>query len=326
MNFRLYSQRAAAAKGDIASPTTRSFSAFLRRQIIATITDAIGMYFNNANLGPGNDEVDTTYIWDEFDRHLFKLSPEYGDFDFPSHANPKKKALAFMAGSSDAGFLDALDLAVALIGHGCRAVAQRGVNHMSYCEVRLTPDQALLELDRWLREAGSVYRVAQGSIVVSNDDFTHDAVIVPALQWLRSSGFESAAREFDEAVKAYRNGPPYHDVITKANHAFESTMKVIAGTMGWKYEQTWTAKPLIALMIENGLISKMRESAMTGLRTLLESDLPTMRNKTPGAGHGAGEATDDAVSEPIASYALAVCAANINLLMGSFAARLRSAR
>jgi len=61
----------------------------------------------------------------------------------------------------------------------------------------------------------------------------------------------------------------------------------------------------------------MRESALAGLRTVLESDLPTLRNKTPKAGHGAGTRSADA-PEAIATYAVTVAAANIRLLVAEW--------
>jgi len=61
----------------------------------------------------------------------------------------------------------------------------------------------------------------------------------------------------------------------------------------------------------------MRESALNGLRTMLESDVPTLRNRTTKAGHGAGTRSVE-VPESIAIYAITVAAANIRLLISEW--------
>lgn len=146
--------------------------------------------------------------------------------------------------------------------------------------------------------------------------------MIPALYRLSERGFENAAREFDEALNAYKAGR-FADVLTKANHAFESTMKVIAGKMGWKCEPTGTAKHLIKVMIDNGLLAKMRQSALAHLQGLLESEAPALRNKTPSAGHGAGEATNPDVPEYLAGFGIQTVAANINLLIDAYKSKKR---
>ena len=97
-------------------------------------------------------------------------------------------------------------------------------------------------------------------------------------------------------------------------------MKVIAGKMRWPYEQTATAKKIIDVMMANGLVPVMRDPSLKALVTVLESDLPTLRNKMPSAGHGAGE-SQDVIPETVAAYASNVAAANIRLLVESYRER-----
>jgi hypothetical protein len=50
--------------------------------------------------------------------------------------------------------------------------------------------------------------------------------------------------------------------------------------------------------------------------------VPTLRNKTPSAGHGAGTRSA-AVPEPIATYAIVASAANIRLLVELYQIKAR---
>jgi hypothetical protein len=220
----------------------------------------------------------------------------------------------------DVDVLDVMDVAVAFTDVVVRGFHSRNSpDHLRYCQVAMGADDALHEIDVRLRENGTVYRVVDGHITKSTDDYSHNEVVVPALLGLSEAGFENALKEFHEALAAHREGK-YDIVLQKANHAFESTMKVIAGKMRWPYEQTATAKKMIDVMMANGLVPAMRDSSLKALVTVLESDLPTLRNKMPSAGHGAGE-SQDAIPESVAAYALNVAAANVRLLVESYRER-----
>jgi hypothetical protein len=91
--------------------------------------------------------------------------------------------------------------------------------------------------------------------------------------------------------------------------------------MGWPFNDTDTASKLISVMLANGLVPSMRESALNGLRLMLESDVPTLRNKTPSAGHGAG-VKRPGIPEPVAMYALVAAAANVRLLVELYRVRV----
>lgn len=179
--------------------------------------------------------------------------------------------------------------------------------------ITLSGADALRQMDELLRTNGTVFRIVDGRVVISTDDFTFEEAIVPALHVLGLPGFENALREFHEALAHHRMGE-YADALTKSNHAFESTMKVIASQSGWDYSEGDTANKLVAIMLNEGLFPPMLESALNGLRTMLQSGVPTMRNKTPSAGHGAGTRIAN-VPESSATYAITVTAASIRLLI-----------
>lgn len=319
MKYRLFSQRQAESTGAAPPPQRNTaFSPQLRRNIASIFTDVIGWFYDGF-LGIGNEEVESTKTWETFERFLLRESSAYAEY--AEHKQPNLKAdrriKVFLRDARDSDVLDVLDLGVAIIENVVREFQRvHSQNMLQHCRVRLSPDAALAELDIRLRESGMVYRIADGVVIKSTDDFMHENAVVPALQALAYPGFESAAREFHEAFEAFRNGK-FDIVLHKSLQAFESTMKVIAGKMGWPYDQTFTAKKMLDVMFANGLLPTMRDSAMKSLATMLESDVPTLRNKVPSAGHGAGEQKAE-IPEALAVYALNATAANVRLLVDSY--------
>ena len=92
-------------------------------------------------------------------------------------------------------------------------------------------------------------------------------------------------------------------------------MKTICDRRKWAYPANATAKPLLDVLYQNGLIPPELQSQFTALRSLLESGLPTLRNRT--SGHGQGSEARE-VPPHVAAYALHAAAANIVLLVEAF--------
>ena len=89
-------------------------------------------------------------------------------------------------------------------------------------------------------------------------------------------------------------------------------MKVICDAHGWAYQTNATAKPLIDILFQHDLISSDLASHFAGLRSALESGLPTVRNKLGGHGQGTQPITVPAF---VTAYALHLAAANIVFLV-----------
>jgi hypothetical protein len=89
-------------------------------------------------------------------------------------------------------------------------------------------------------------------------------------------------------------------------------MKAICDAHGWPYQSGVTAKPLIDILFQHNLISPDLASHFAGLRSTLESGLPTVRNKLSGHGQGAQPVT---VPSYVTAFALHLAAANIVFLV-----------
>jgi hypothetical protein len=175
-------------------------------------------------------------------------------------------------------------------------------------------EDAISELNHRFRQHNLGYQYNNGQIIRVDSVFIHTEVILPALSLLSNHDFQGAEEEFRNAHKHYRK-QEYKDAIVDALNAFESTMKTICKKCEWSYSKTASAKELIKVLLENELIPKYIESYFASLRSLLESGVPTVRNKT--SGHGQGEFPID-VPEYLAAYVLHLTASNIVLLVEAY--------
>ena len=324
MKFRLYSERQAAQSGEFPPKQSNpAFSVDLRQQIEMIMMEVVGSYYEGVlNIVTG-ERIETSDLWEYLERVMLRESPEYRKFcsGFRPGPDPSDRLRKFLLNTTSKGVLDLTDLLVAMLSpRGAIASFQERAPHrLRQCDVKITCAAALNELDVRLREAGMIYRIGDGMLISSADDYVHESILLPALAALRPPEFASAAKEFDEALLAQREGR-YGDAITKANHTFESTMKIVAGKLNWAYDPSASAAAMIKLTIAKGLIPAPHESALNSLRSLMESDLPAIRNKTPSAGHGAGE-SKYVIPEPLAIYAINCCAANIKLLVDGYSVK-----
>jgi hypothetical protein len=173
--------------------------------------------------------------------------------------------------------------------------------------------QGIEECNQRFQEHHVGFQFVGRQIVRLDSEFTHKEITIPALIVLSQDYLKGADEEFLSAQEHYRHGR-YKECLNDCLKAFESTMKSICDKRGWVYNQTDTAKTLIAICEKNKLFPVFLESHLTGLRTSLESGVPTARNKTSGHGQGAQPIS---VSEEFATYVLNLTATNIRFLAAS---------
>jgi hypothetical protein len=168
-------------------------------------------------------------------------------------------------------------------------------------------DDALEELNQRFREHGIGYQFVEGEIVRIDSEFIHAEAVKPALSLLHEGGFDGPAEEFIRAFDHYRHGRN-KEAVAEALKAFESTMKSICKVRGWTHAPNATAKPLMDALFTHGLIPADMESHFAGLRSAMESGLPTLSNRTSRHGQGAEPVT---IPAHYAAYALHMAASNI---------------
>ena len=171
-------------------------------------------------------------------------------------------------------------------------------------------DDAIEELNQRFKEHGVGYQFTNGRIVRIDSEFTHTEIVKPALRLLGQKQYAGAQQEFLKAHEHYRKGNA-KEALNECLKAFESVMKAICNKRRWNYSNTATARPLIQVCFDNGLIPSFWQSHYSSLRNILESSVPTGRNKL--SGHGQGT-TPEAVPNHLVAYMLNMTASAIVFL------------
>jgi len=91
-------------------------------------------------------------------------------------------------------------------------------------------------------------------------------------------------------------------------------MKIICAKRAWTLGKGDGAQKLIAVCFDNELMPAFLQSEFSSLRALLESGVPTVRNRLSGHGKGVQKRH---VPMHVAAYALHMTAANIQFLVES---------
>lgn len=177
------------------------------------------------------------------------------------------------------------------------------------CNARTVAD----EINTRFRQHGIGYQYGSGQIIEETNRVIHSQATVPALQLLADPAYEGANEEFLKAHEHYRYRRN-DGCLVECLKAFESTMKIICDAKGWQHKPTDTASKLIKVCLDNGLVPTFSDQQLTSLRTLLESGIPTARNKRGGHGQGVERVE---VSDSLARYVLHLTAATILLLVES---------
>lgn len=162
----------------------------------------------------------------------------------------------------------------------------RSFDYCSYRRYDENADDVIEELNARFKENGVGYQFVDGEIIRIDSELVHKEAVKPAIRLLNTKDYAGPHEEFLSAYEHYRHGNN-KEALNDCLKAFESTLKAICDKRGWTYKATDTAKALIDVCLSNGLIPLFWQQQMTSLRSLLESSIPTGRNKLSGHGQGA---------------------------------------
>lgn len=239
------------------------------------------------------------------------LSREYGTFslwstDYRGRFSGEDEVKNFLLKTDDIGKnLDVIELTFRLIDR-----ATRNFDYLYRTNADQIATESINELNARFKEHGIGFRYEDGEIVRVDSEFIHVEAVKPALLLLRGANYSGAQEEFLGAFEHYRHGKN-KEALNDCLKAFESTMKAICQKQGWAFKTTDTAKNLIQICFEKQLIPDFWQTQFASLRSMLESSVPTGRNKL--SGHGQGP-TPVAIPDYLTAYMLHMTASSIVFL------------
>lgn len=306
--FDLFSKRQKKLRGDV--PDVYVYDALpetLSTQIIHIWLDTLGRSNQDYN---GEVEKAYSFIVNTLCREygLFKLpgARDYGGRDYI-----EELANFLLLEQNIERTLDAVELSFRVIDR-----ATRNWNYLRRQNADEIADLAIDELNGRLREHGVGFQFIDGEIIRIDSELIHSEVVKPALRLLNKKKYAGAQQEFLKAHEHYRHGNA-KEALNECLKAFESLMKSICDTRGWSYNGNATAKNLIQACFDNGLVPTFWQQNFTSLRSLLESSVPTGRNKL--GGHGQGSTTTT-VPDHLVAYMLHMTASVLVFLSEAEAA------
>jgi hypothetical protein len=272
----------------------------LRIQIVHILRDLFGHY----------EDYDFNGCRTTFDKIHDTLCREYGLFQLaPSHNyHADEKVIEFVVKVANAEqVLDVIEVSFRL------AIYRITSNAYGYQLERKRVEAAIDELNTRFREHGIGYQYESGEMIRVDSQLIHAEVVKPTLTLLKETQYAGANEEFLKAFEHYRKGDT-KECLNECLKAFESTMKSICAKRNWTFDPKSTASALVEVCMQNGLIPTWMQNHLTGVRTTLESGVPTVRNRM--SGHGQGATIID-VPPHYASYMLHLTATTIKFLVES---------
>lgn len=172
-------------------------------------------------------------------------------------------------------------------------------------------ENAIADLNTRFRENGIGYRFENNMIIKIDNELLHNEITKPTLSFLSNEIFKTVNEEYLKAHEHFKNGN-FKEAIVECLKSFESTIKMICEIKGWNYNQKDTSSKLIQIIFDNELVPDYMQTKIKSLRSLLESSIPTIRNRTSSHGQGVQSIS---VDESLASYTINITGSTIKFLI-----------
>jgi hypothetical protein len=206
--------------------------------------------------------------------------------------------------------LDTIEVVFHFIGMISKIYSE---NYRNQPTIRYDFKACIADLNKRFFENGVGYQYESGKIIKVSNEILHQEVTKKALEILREQEFENANEEFLKAHEHFRHDR-LKECLNESLKSFESVLKILIKKNGWQYNEKDTAKALIEIAFANRLVPTYLQNSFTGIRTILESSIPTIRNKNSGHGQGPEKII---VPKHLASYMLYLTGATIIYLVSS---------
>ena len=305
--FDLYSKRQKRLRGEVPEIFTYdTLPNALRVQIVHIIRDCFG--------------YNKTDLQEDKPMNLYKqirdiLCREYGKFELIKNISIYERDSVdeelisfFLETKKVEEAIDVVELTFRAIE---RIILPNYSEFEHYFNSKIHPEQAIQDLNNRFKESGIGYSYESGQIIRIDSTYIHSEITKSVLNLINHKKFHGANEEYLKAHNHYKNGDN-KECLNECLKAFESTMKSICLEKSWEFSQKATAKSLIQTCFDNELIPSFTQNQFTSLRSLLESGIPTIRNKQ--GGHGQGQVPQK-VDDEMTRYALNLTGANIIFLI-----------
>jgi hypothetical protein len=285
-----------------------SIPSALRTQVVHMWDDAIGVPYRSG-LSGHTERIQDTYL-----QIAQILRREYGVFKLSNSRDPDDRGEAredlvnwFLKEQDNERVLDAIEMTFRIIEAYCGEA-----NYLYGRKNREIADGVVEELNTRFKEHGAGYQFTEGTLLRVDSQLAHTEAVIPALVVLRGKHFAGAQEEFLSAFEHYRHGKK-EEALVDACKSFESTMKAICDKRSWAYDKNKaTATDLVNICLLQGLIPSFWQGHFAALRTVLQSGIPTARNRQ--AGHGAGTQARPEPPDELVGYVLHMTASTILFL------------
>lgn len=301
--FDLFSKRQKRLRGDV--PDVYTYDGIpnpLRVQIVHIWTDTLG---NGSQWYEGQVRHAYEFIVNTLCREygVFKLpgAEDYGNRDYINEL-----ANFFLQVKSVEKALDAIELSFRVIDRSTREWS-----YLSRRNASEIADGAISELNDRFKEHGIGFQFIGGEIIRVDSELIHSEAVKPALRLLNSKNYSGAQQEFLSAYEHYRH-KKNKEALNDCLKSFESTMKAICDKRKWQYQSNATAKALIQVCFDNELVPSFWQQQLSSLRSMLESSIPTGRNKLSGHGQGSNPVV---VPDYLTAYMLHMTASTLVFLV-----------
>lgn len=243
-----------------------------------------------------------------FSNIYYELCHEYGEFSLgENYSTYKEKLFSFF--EKEESIERCLDVIELSFFHIQKMELDPFYNGSVLKDIRF--QDAISELNYRFKQHNVGYRFESGQIIRIENEIIHKEAIKPALALLHDPLFAGANEEFLKAHEHSRH-KRYKECIADCCKAFESTLKIICQINGWDIAQNDGASRLINKCLKSGLFPSYLETQFTSLKSVLESGIPTIRNKT--SSHGQASEIIE-VPEYLAQYTLNLTASAIVFLV-----------
>lgn len=297
--YDLYSKRQKRLRGEFQDVYSYDdFPQTLKVQIVHIWNDAIGE----------KKEYSKDLVADVYKAIRDTLCREYGVFELHRSSRYDNEVINFFLNEDDVELsLDVVELAFKLIDTHIRTDR----TYRDNTNIIQQPDDAIYELNERFKEHALGFQFESGKIIRVDSTYTHSEIVKPLLSLIGNRKFSGVNEEYLKAHEHYRLGRN-KECLVECLKAFESTMKVICIEKGWSFDEGDSSKKLINICLQNNLVPTYTQNQFSSLRTLLESGIPTIRNKL--GGHGQGQ-NPQKVDDEMTRYALNLTGTNIIFLI-----------